>query len=217
MRVGFGIMTALVVAASSSSVEAFVTPSPAHASNNKCSSSAVLEMSKHNGDQEMTRRNAMWGVVSKTAVAVGTLGIMGPQPAAADALSARNVITSKIAASASLRKVKSCLKELQGMELYVAMNDYTQVHDAIRVPPLTEVRKSCKILVAANEEDAELESLYADFIKQLEALDSAAGLALRGKKDVDLNTSYQASVANLSKFVQVASDRATVISAPSSE
>ena len=214
MRVGFGIsMAALVVAASSSSVEAFGTPASQANTSNRCLSNSALEM-KDNGEQvEMTRRDAMWGVFSKTAVtAVGAGLIMGPRPAVA----MESVITSKIAASASLRKVKSCLKELQSMELYVSMNDYAQVKEAIRVPPLTEIRKSCKTLIAANEEDAELTSLYADFIKQLEALDSAAGLALRGRKDVNMNANYEGSVASLSKFIQVASDRAPVIPSPSS-
>lgn len=144
-----------------------------------------------------------------SAIALGSAAAGGfPFPAMAD-------VTSKLASTAALRSVKRAAKELEDMELLVTTGDYEGVKAAIRVPPFTEVRKNCVVLIKGGEDAGEelsgsLERTYADFKVHIEALDSAASLGIRGRKDVEMSASFGDSVKSLNEFVAVAEKAAGV-------
>mmetsp|Transcript_20672 Transcript_20672/g.25578 ORF Transcript_20672/g.25578 Transcript_20672/m.25578 type:complete len:233 (-) Transcript_20672:41-739(-) len=151
-----------------------------------------------------TRRNVLT-FLSGTA-ATTTILLLNPRTARAD-------ITSKLASSSSLRVVKKSLNELKDMELYVGTNDYANVKQALRVPPFTDLRKNCRTLVKGGEDGPEskaLEDTYGAFIKDIEALDAAASMGVRGKKGVDMNESFNAAVKDLTSFYEVAERASTI-------
>ena len=129
-------------------------------------------------------------------------------PAISFPIAANADVTSKVASKAALRTVKRALRELEDMELLAVENDYKGMQAAIRVPPFTEIRRNCSILVKGSEDnEADYEALqaaYKSFITQIEALDSAAGLGSRGRKGIELSDSYKNSVATLNKFYALA-------------
>jgi len=100
------------------------------------------------------------------------------------------------------------VRQLNEMEFAaVSSNDYTSVKEAIRKPPLTEVRRNCMILVKGGEDgpDADnLQSKYATFIKELEGLDSQASLGMRGRKNIEMADNYDGTVKALKDFLDVA-------------
>lgn len=99
------------------------------------------------------------------------------------------------------------------MEPYVTANDYENVKLAIRVPPFTEVRKNCQILIRGGEDGPEadnLHSTYAEFIKKLEELDSKASLGMRGRKGMVLQQSYDDTLRGLIAFEEVAERAAEI-------
>ena len=65
-----------------------------------------------------------------------------------------------------------------------------------------KVRKNCKTLILTLDgpEQNKLQSEYDTFIKEIENLDSKAGLGLRGRKDVDMQPSYDSSLKALTLF-----------------
>ena len=122
-------------------------------------------------------------------------------------------VTNKVASQSALRYVKRSIKELEKLELYAAENDYQQVKSGLRTPPMTEVRKNANILIRGGEDGQEKDNLietYASFIKDLEELDGAASLGLRGRKNVKMIESYDKSLKDLIAFAEVA-ERSTAI------
>merc|ERR1712232_1097800 len=140
------------------------------------------------------------------ALATVPVGLLFPTIALPFAANAD--VTSKVASKAALRNVKRAMKELEEMELLAVENDYNGVLSAIRVPPFTEIRKNCSILIKGSEDNeddyASLQNAYKEFITSIEALNNAAGLGNRGKKGVELTGSYKNSVVALNNFYALA-------------
>lgn len=124
-------------------------------------------------------------------------------------------ITNKVASSAALRNVKRSQKQLASLELYATTEDYQGLKEAIRQPPLSEMRKNCFILVRGGEDvpDARnLQAKYQRFIQALESMDSTASLAMRGRKisEETFYDSYKGTMAALADFLSVAEEAASI-------
>jgi len=142
----------------------------------------------------------------KQALAAVPIGLLIPTIALP--LAANADVTSKVASKSALRNVKRAMKELEDMELLAVENDYNGMLSAIRVPPFTEIRKNCSVLIKGSEDNeadfASLQSAYKEFITQIEALNSNAGLGSRGRKGIELSESYKNSVVALNNFYTLA-------------
>ena len=109
--------------------------------------------------------------------------------------------------STALRNVRKSLKELEDLESLVSEKDYPAIKSALRVPPFTELRKSCNVVIARTQEGREIETMkvqYSTFIKGIEGLDSKVALALRGKKGVEIKGSYKVALKALTIFNEAA-------------
>lgn len=69
-----------------------------------------------------------------------------------------------------------------------------------------KVRKNCKTIIVGAEDPAQstLQASYDSFIKGIELLDSNTSLGLRGRKNVDLQPSYDSSLKALIEFYELA-------------
>jgi hypothetical protein len=142
------------------------------------------------------------GFLGSALVAGGLL--LSPTMARAD-------VTSKVASSAALRKVKSSQKKLASMESLVEENDYTEVKEAIREAPFSDIRKSCTTLIKGGEDGPDFEELqvrYKTFVTKLEKMDGNASVAMRGRTlpAGEFVASYQATVEALANFLEMAQD-----------
>jgi len=109
--------------------------------------------------------------------------------------------------STALRNVRKSLKELEDLESLVSEKDYPAIKSALRVPPFTELRKSCNVVIARTQEGRDVETMkvqYSTFIKGIEGLDSKVALALRGKKGVEIKGSYKVALKALTIFNEAA-------------
>lgn len=118
-------------------------------------------------------------------------------------------ITNKLASPVALRNVKSAVKKLSIIEFYVAQNDYTAIKETLRLPPFSEIRKSCTVLIRGGEDGPDSENLqlrYKDFTASLEKIDGLASLGMRGRNVAsdDLYLSYKSLVESLTGFFEVA-------------
>mmetsp|Transcript_3376 Transcript_3376/g.5030 ORF Transcript_3376/g.5030 Transcript_3376/m.5030 type:complete len:179 (-) Transcript_3376:1735-2271(-) len=144
-----------------------------------------------------SRRHAIEGVF-----AAGIASVISPSEARAD-------ISDKAATSAALRNVNRSIKQLDSFELYVVNKQFEELKQAIRVAPLSEIRRNASVLVRAGEDgpDAEaLKSSYQSFIRTLEQLDTIATSAVRGREiqqDAFL-AKYKDTVASLGEFSLIA-------------
>mmetsp|Transcript_23595 Transcript_23595/g.34964 ORF Transcript_23595/g.34964 Transcript_23595/m.34964 type:complete len:195 (-) Transcript_23595:1103-1687(-) len=146
---------------------------------------------------DISRRNAL-----QSLIVPGILSLTAAfsEPAFAD-------VTNKVASQSSLRYVKRSMKELEKLDFFAAQNDYSEIKQGIRGPGLAEIRKNALVLMRAAEDGPEAENLknaYDAFIKDVEALDIAASLGVRGKKGVALYPVYQKSSKSLQEFAAVA-------------
>ena len=145
----------------------------------------------------ISRRNAL-----QSLIVPGILSVTAAfsEPAFAD-------VTNKVASQSSLRYIKKSMKELDKLEFFAAQNDYSEIKQGIRGAGLSEIRKNALVLMRAAEDGPEAENLknaYDAFIKDVEALDIAAALGLRGKKAVVLYPVYQKASKSLQEFAAVA-------------
>lgn len=146
---------------------------------------------------EISRRNALQSLI---VPGILTVTAAFSEPAFAD-------VTNKVASQSSLRYIKRSMKELEKLEFYASKNDFFEIKQGIRGPGLSEIRKNALVLMRAAEDGPEAENLknaYDAFIKDVEALDIAAALGLRGKKGVELYPVYQKSSKSLQEFATVA-------------
>ena len=93
------------------------------------------------------------------------------------------------------------------MATLASTNDYAGIKQALRVPPFTEVRRTCNILIREitdAEEALQLQKNYADFIRYVEELDTSATLGMRGRKNIQLQPSFENASNALGAFVEVA-------------
>jgi hypothetical protein len=130
-------------------------------------------------------------------------------------LAANADITSKVASSAQLRNVKRASKQLDTMELYATNGDAAGLRSAIRLAPLSEVRKAAFTLVRGAEDgpDAELmSSTYQTFIRALEQMDSMAAVSVRGRAlpEGQLYALYRDTVTALAEFLKIADQAVTI-------
>lgn len=146
--------------------------------------------------------------VSASIPAAISLQLLLSQPQSAEAAAD---ITSKLAGTAALRNAKSAQKRLVSdtFSEYIAQGDYPALQAALRAAPVSEIRKSCFVLVRAAAdgplaETVELE--YKTFIAALEKLDNVALQATRGRKlgEAEFRGCYEATVAALAAFVATA-------------
>lgn len=163
------------------------------------------------------RRNVLLRTLTSVSAATGLLFSTANT---AGALS--NAIITSSDVKIANRSIKKSLDELKQMEFLVVDNDYNGVRQTLRVPPLTEVRKNCGILIKKYKIDhnifddptgkeappplSELEIAYKEFIKDIEDLDSKAGLGSRGRKGIELDGYYRRSVEALTVFLDKASE-----------
>lgn len=158
---------------------------------------------------EESRRSAIKNMfVGGAVMMTTTTSILSSNPLIANA-----DVTAKVASTAALRIVKRSLKELQNVELYAVENDYGAVKQSLRVPPFTELRKNCSILINGGSDGPEKENLemsYGQFIKSIEALDSACSLGMRGRKGVELLPLFDEASKSLSAFYDVAKKAAEI-------
>jgi hypothetical protein len=155
-----------------------------------------------------TRRQAillpieLFIIIGSTASSVTSF----PRPVHADVENTR-------AYRSALRTVKSASKELGNMATLASTNDYAGIKQALRVPPFTEVRKTCTILikeVADSDEALKLQKNYADFIKSIEELDTSATLGMRGRKNIQLQPSFDRANDALGAFLEAAQQNAVI-------
>jgi hypothetical protein len=173
---------------------------------------------------------------SGLAVLIGsTSGLLlpaGPFAKSRDhrANAAMTVLANQLSSSAALRNVRSVQKKFGALELYVAEDQYSELREAIRVAPFSEIRKSCTTLVraaalAAQEGDVvveggggegvvssvgeELAARYKAFVYNFEKMDGTASLAMRGKKlkEGEFYGTYRATVAALDDFLLLAQEQ----------
>lgn len=99
------------------------------------------------------------------------------------------------------------------MATLAATNDYAGIKQALRVPPFTEVRRTCNVVireVTDADEALQLQKNYADFIKYVEELDTSATLGMRGRKNIQLQPSFESASNALGAFLEVAQRNAVV-------
>jgi hypothetical protein len=110
--------------------------------------------------------------------------------------------TTTTTTSSPLRKVKSALQKLRSETVrnVVVNYEYLDLKQILRLPPLSEVRKSCSSLL---KQFPQCESQYRNFIVQLEAFDTMATLGLRGKIPSweEWNGAYERTITALQGFV----------------
>ena len=149
---------------------------------------------------KLSRRQAL-SIPGHLLALLGSAAIPSlPRPALAD-------VTNTIAYRSALRTVKSASKELENMATLASTNDYAGIKQALRVPPFTEVRRTCNILIREitdAEEALQLQKNYADFIRYVEELDTSATLGMRGRKNIQLQPSFENASNALGAFVEVA-------------
>lgn len=144
----------------------------------------------------MHRKDVLKHFISVPTIMIATYS----RPAFAD-------VTNKVASQAALRYMKRTISEFEKLEFYAAQNDYKEVKLGLRTPALSEVRKNANTLIKGGEDGPEAQNLvdaYSHFIKNLEALDSSSSLGVRGKKGVQLYSSYKQSLDDLNGFVAIA-------------
>ena len=158
-----------------------------------------------------TRKGFFQEVISVSAsipaAASLLLLISQPQPTAAAAAD----ITSKLAGTAALRNAKSAQKRLLSdtVSEYITQADYPAVQAALRAAPISDIRKSCFVLVRAAADGPLADAVqlnYSTFIAALEKLDTVALQATRGRKlgETEFRISYDATVSALADFVAMA-------------
>ena len=150
-----------------------------------------------------SRRQLLYGASASLATTVGF-----PLVSHAD-------ITNKVASSAAIRNVKRAQKQLDTLELYVVNDDYVQLMQAIRDPPLADLRKACTTLVHGGDDGPnadKLAYLYKRLIASLEKMYSTAGLGIKGRKlqEGELLAYYRDTVSALGNFVVVAEESVTI-------
>jgi hypothetical protein len=158
------------------------------------------EMQVDSSIDKLSRRQALSLPINLLAL-LGSAAIPSlPRPAHAD-------VMNTIAYRSALRTVKSASKELENMATLASTNDYAGIKQALRVPPFTEVRRTCNILIREitdADEALQLQKNYADFIRYVEELDTSATLGMRGRKNIQLQPSFQSASNALGAFVEVA-------------
>jgi hypothetical protein len=157
---------------------------------------------------EVNRRMAFVPLVATAAAAIG-FGQVQPAFAMIDPVS------NKVASPAALRTLKRIVKDLQdpALQMIVSSNDYAGAKNALRQPPLTELRRSCTTLTrggAFNELAGQMDAAYTTLIKALEEFDNQAGLGVRGRKGVELSPSFDQAVAGLNIFIELAEQSAAL-------
>ena len=154
-----------------------------------------------------TRRQALASLPVHLLALLGSAAIPSlPRPAHAD-------VTNTRAYRSALRTVKSASKELENMATLAATNDYAGIKQALRVPPFTEVRRTCNIVIREitdADETLQLQKNYADFIRYVEELDTCATLGMRGRKNIQLQPSFESASNSLGTFIEVAQRNAVV-------
>ena len=147
----------------------------------------------------MDRKRALKQLIGASSIMVLTSASIS-RPAFAD-------VTNKVASQAALRYIKRTIPAFEKLEFYAAQNDYKEMKLGLRTPALSEIRKNGNTLIKGGEDGPEAQNLveaYAQFIKNLEALDSSSSLGVRGKKGVQLYSLYKASLNDLNAFVVIA-------------
>ena len=150
-----------------------------------------------------SRRQLLYGASASLVTAIGF-----PLVANAD-------ITNKVASSAALRNVKRSQKQLDTLELYVVNDDYLELMQAIRNPPLADLRKACTTLVHGGEDGPDADKLvhsYQSLIASLEKMYTTAGLGIKGRKlkEGELLAYYMDTVSALGNFVVVAEESVNI-------
>jgi hypothetical protein len=107
----------------------------------------------------------------------------------------------------ALRSVELCQKKLlsNSVELFVATDDYLSFMSSLRTAPLSDLRKSCSVLIQFYQGDTELlVKNYKKMISGLERMDSLALAASRGRVlgGNEFEKSYFDMLQALAEFVQ---------------
>lgn len=194
----------LSVLSSQKGVESFIVSSKVPS----LVSSTTLQASESESSSSFSRHDFFKSLVVGTATTFLTTTNIPTAYAQDEPSSSTSSTTNKISSKASLRYIKRAIKEFETLELYASMNDYTEMKQGIRNPGLSEIRKNCFVLIknsSDNEEDSnKLTGIYGEFIKHIEKLDSDASLGFRGRKGIELQSSYDAALKDLKTFVEVA-------------
>jgi len=88
----------------------------------------------------------------------------------------------------------------------VTNKEYVEVRDAIRSPSFDTLRRYQGVLIETGEgtEKEILSETYKKFVASFEKLDSKCGLAVRGKKNVEIYDLYRTSLKELTVFADTA-------------
>lgn len=130
-------------------------------------------------------------------------------------LAANADITNKVASLSNLRNVKRAQKQLDTLELYAVNDQFTELKQAVRAPPLADIRKSGFALVRGGEDGPDAQKLtasYQKFITSFEQMDNYAGLGIRGRKlnDGEILGFYRDAVSSLADFLVIAEEAAAI-------
>jgi len=105
-------------------------------------------------------------------------------------------------------------------------NQYEPLKEAVRVPPLSEIRKACTQIIKRRSEEETggggeeaillLQDKYKTFIGALEKMDSTAGLGMRGRQlpPTELRGLWSDAVQSLQDFLDAAAPPPTAAVVP---
>jgi hypothetical protein len=131
-------------------------------------------------------------------------------PSVAGAVTTTNQVSSVV----GMRNVKLSIAKLKQLEANVALNEYGALRDALRLSPISDVRKSCSAVLRTidsnnnNNDTSKAQQLYAIFIMNLEKMDATALAATRGSKlsDNEFFVTYQNTIKALEDFMSTAQE-----------
>jgi hypothetical protein len=171
-----------------------------------------------NAKSESTRRQLLENAFFSTCATAAATLTLDISPANADTGAGSATVTNRIASQGALRYIKRSIKALEKLEFYASNNEYTEMKEGIRSPAINEIRKNAQILIRGQEEESSnrdsLVAAYESFKKDFEALDSQAGLALRGRKGISLYEPYANTMKGLVAFTAIAEKAISVPAEP---
>lgn len=158
-----------------------------------------------------TSRRAFFSDGAGKALVLGGGFVAAATAASPKAANAIDVTSSKLASPGALRSVKSSLRKMSTLDGLVSDGGYAEIREALRVPPVSDLRKSCATIIYGsggdiNDPGQELTGGYKSVVASLEKMDSLAGLGARGRTipQSELAAALDGTKSSLNEFVKLA-------------
>ncbi len=144
------------------------------------------------------------------ATALGAMGALSTLLTALPAGAASPVI-SEIKIRESVKGVKESVEALKLYEDFVATKDFYGIKKSLRVPPVSDIRKDCRRIIAGldGQVKKDTDKAYGKFIEALEQVDLMATRAIQNEntaKDEELaaiTTKFQESQKQLDEVLRL--------------